>query len=122
MGSFGGSGSAYSAFDPWLGSSFAAPIKTATVTNFERFKSPVVDQDLARLAAATTEAAQVKATWALEKVMYEQVPFVNLYYGGMWGLFSTRHWVGWPSAKDPYTLPATWDYDLLSILMHVRPA
>ena len=122
MGSFGGSGSAYSAFDPWLGSSFAAPIKTATVTNFERFKSPAVDQDLARLAAATTEAAQVKATYALERVMYEQVPFVNLYYGGMWGLFSTRHWVGWPSAQHPYTLPATWDYDLLSILMHVRPA
>lgn len=122
IGSFGGSGSAYSAFDPWLGSSFAAPIKTSTVTNFERFKNPVVDQYLATLAAATTAAAQVKATYALEKVMYNQVPFVNLYYGGMWGLFSTRQWVGWPSAKDPYTLPATWDDDLLAILMHVRPA
>lgn len=122
MGSFGGSGSAYSAFDPWLGSSFAAPLKTATVTNFERFKSPAVDQDLATLAAATTTTASTKATYALEKVMYDEVPFINLYYGGMWGLFSTRHWVGWPSEKNPYTLPATWDDDLLAILMHVHPA
>ncbi|MHB1782785.1 MAG: ABC transporter substrate-binding protein [Acidimicrobiales bacterium] len=122
IGSFGGSGNAYSAFNPALNSVFAAPIKTPTVNNFERFRSATADHDLALLAAATTTAAQLKATYALEQIMYNQVPFVNMYYGGMWGLFSTRHWVGWPSAKDPYTLPATWDDDLLAIMMHVKAA
>jgi len=122
IGSFGGSGSAYSAFYPALDSSFAAPIKTATVTNFERFKSPAVDTYLADLAAATTNKEQLEATYNLEEVMYNWVPFVDLYYGGMWGLFSTKNWVGWPSAKDPYTLPATWNDDLLAIMMHVKPA
>lgn len=122
IGSFGGSGNAYSAYDPALNSAFAAPIGTSTVNNFERFKSTTVDEDLAELAAATSTSAQLKATYKLEEVMYNQVPFVCMYYGGMWGLFSTAHWVGWPSASDPYTLPATWNYDLLAILLHVRPA
>lgn len=122
IGSFGGGGSAYSSYDPALNSAFAAPLKTATTENWERFKSAVADKDLAALAAATTPAASIKATYPLEELMYKSVPLVDLYYGGMWGLFSTRHWVGWPSAKDPYTLPATWDSDLLAIVMHVRPA
>lgn len=122
VGSFGGSGSPYSAFNPALNGAFAAPIKTPTVNNFERFQSRSVNQDLAALARATTKKEQLKATYALEQVMYKQVPIVEMYYGGMWGLFSTRRWVGWPSAKNPYTLPATWNSDLLAILMHVTPA
>ncbi len=122
IGTFGGSGSAYSAFDPALNSSFAAPINTSTASNWERFKSSTVDQYLNQLAAATTTASMIKATYPLQELMYNQAPFIDLYYGGMWGLFSTRHWVGWPSANNPYTLPATWNDDLLSIMMHVRPA
>ncbi len=122
IGSFGGGGSAYSSYDPALNSAFATPIKTSTTENWERFKSAAADHDLAALAAATTPAASIRATYPLEELMYNAVPVINLYYGGMWGLFSTRHWVGWPSASDQYTLPATWDYDLLAILMHVRPA
>ena len=122
MGTFGGSGSAYSAYDPALNSSFAAPVGTATVNNWERYSNPVTNQYLAQLAAATTQSQMIKATYPLQNVMYNQVPIINLYYGGMWGLFSTRHWVGWPSAKNPYTLPATWNDDLLAILLHVRPA
>ncbi len=122
MGSFGGSGSAYSTFNPILNSSFAAPIKSAAVSNWERFKSTQVDSELASLAAATSTPAMIKATYPLQRLMYTQAPIVDLYYGGMWGMFTTKHWVGWPSASNPYTLPATWDDDLLAILMHVRPS
>ncbi|WP_298445293.1 ABC transporter substrate-binding protein [Ferrimicrobium sp.] len=122
IGSFGGSGSAYSTFNPILNSSFAAPIKSDAVSNWERFKSSQVDSDLANLAAATTNSAMIKATYPLQELMYKQAPIIDLYYGGMWGLFTTKHWVGWPSASDPYTLPATWDDDLLAIMMHVRPS
>ena len=122
IGSFGGGANAYSTFNPAFNSAFASPIKTSTLENWERFKSPTVNKELAALAAATTSAASIKATYPLEQLMYKSVPVIDLYYGGMWGLFSTRHWVGWPSAKNPYTTPATWNYDLLAILLHVRPA
>ncbi|KJF16669.1 ABC transporter substrate-binding protein [Acidithrix ferrooxidans] len=122
IGTFGGSGSAYSAFNPALNSSFAAPVNSSTASNWERFNSPTVDQQLNQLAAATSATSMIKATYPLQSLMYNQVPFIDLYYGGMWGLFSTRHWVGWPSASNPYTLPATWNDDLLAILMHVSPA
>jgi len=122
IGSFGGSGSAYSTFNPLLNSSFAAPIKSSAVSNWERFKSPKIDSELANLAAATTNSSMIKATYPLQELMYQQAPVIDLYYGGMWGLFTTKNWVGWPSANSPYTLPATWDDDLLAIVMHVRPA
>jgi peptide/nickel transport system substrate-binding protein len=122
LGSFGGGGSAYGSFNPALNSSFAAPIKSSAISNWERFKSTTVDAELAKLAAATTNAAMIKATYPLQQLMFKQVPFINLFYGGMWGMFTTKHWVGWPSASNPYTLPATWDDDLLAIMLHVRPA
>ncbi|MHB8189400.1 MAG: ABC transporter substrate-binding protein [Ferrimicrobium sp.] len=122
LGSFGGSGSAYGSFNPALNSSFAAPIKSNAVSNWERFSSPAVDAELSKLAAATTNSAMIKATYPLQELMFKQVPFIDLYYGGMWGMFTTKHWVGWPSASNPYTLPANWNYDLLAIMMHVRPA
>jgi peptide/nickel transport system substrate-binding protein len=122
LGSFGGAGSAYSSFNPALNSSFAAPIGSNAVSNWERFKSSTVDAELAKLAAATTNAAMIKATYPLQQLMFKQVPFIDLFYGGMWGMFNTKHWVGWPSASNPYTLPATWNNDLLAIILHVRPA
>lgn len=118
---FGGTGSAYSTYNPQLNSIFDVPVNTPANSNIEHFSSPIVNHYLAGLAAARTTAAQMPWIHALTDVMYNQVPLINLYYGGMWGLFSTRHWVGWPSAKDPYTTPATWNYDLLAIVMHVTP-
>ncbi len=118
---FGGTGSAYSTYNPQLNSAFDVPLNTPANSNIEHFSSPLVDHYLAGLAAARTTAAEMPWIHALTDVMYNQVPVINLYYGGMWGLFSTRHWVGWPSAKNPYTTPATWNYDLLAIVMHVKP-
>ena len=45
--------------------------------------------------------------------MYDQVPIVLMYYGGSWGLFSTKHFTGWPSASDPYTLPTSYNNAML---------
>ena len=122
IGGFGGTGSAYTTFDPQLNSAFAVPVNTPASSNIGRFSNPTVDHYLAGLAAAPTLATQLTWIHALSDVMYNQAPVINLYYGGMWGLFSTRHWTGWPSAKNPYTTPATWNYNLLAIVMHVKKA
>ena len=122
IGGFGGSGSPYTDFNNALNSKYAAPIDTATVNNFERFKSPQVDQDLAQLAAATSPSAQKQATYKLEQTMYSQVPIVLMYYGGSWGLFSTKNFTGWPSRSDPYMLPTTYNNAMLVIVTHLKKA
>jgi peptide/nickel transport system substrate-binding protein len=122
IGGFGGTGSPYTDFNNALNSSFAAPVNTPTANNFERFKSATVDQALATLAAATSPTAQQQATSALEQAMYSTVPIVLLYYGGSWGLFSTKHFTGWPSAGDPYTLPTNYNNSLLTVVTHLKAA
>jgi peptide/nickel transport system substrate-binding protein len=122
IGGFGGTGSPYTDFNEALNSTYAAPINTPTANNFERFKDPSVDQDLATLASAPSPAAEQQATDQLEQTMYNTVPIVLLYYGGSWGLFSTKHFTGWPSAKDPYTLPTNYNNALLTVVTHLRSA
>ncbi len=122
IGGYGGTGVPYTDFNNALNSSYAAPIGTATANNFERFKDPTVDQALATLASATDEAAQTQATHQIEQVMYNQVPLVLLYYGGSWGLFSTKHFTGWPSAADPYTLPTSYNDAVLLVVTHLKKA
>lgn len=122
MGGFGGSGNPYTDFNNALNSKFAAPLNTATVNNFERFKDPSVDQALAQLAAATDHNAQLQATYKLEQIMYHQQPIVLMYYGGSWGLFSTKHYTGWPSASDPYMLPTTYNNAMLVVVSHLQKA
>jgi peptide/nickel transport system substrate-binding protein len=119
IGGFGGSGDPYTDYSLALGSSFATPVNTPTANNFERFKDPSVDQALATLASATDSSAQQQATYALEQVMYKKVPIVLMYYGGSWGLFSTKHFVGWPSAATPYTLPTSYNNSLLTVVTHL---
>ncbi|HEY9482435.1 MAG TPA: ABC transporter substrate-binding protein [Micromonosporaceae bacterium] len=120
MGGFGGSGDPYTDFNNGLNSSFATPVKTPTVNNFERFKDPAVDQALGTLAGATDPSSAQKATFALEQVMYNQVPVVLLYYGGSWGLFRDNHFTGWPSAQDPYTLPTNYTNAMLVVATHLK--
>ncbi len=120
LGGFGGTGDPYTDFNNALNSSFAAPTNTASANNFERFKSPQVDSALAKLAAATDPATQKSATNSLQQVMYNQVPIVLMYYGGSWGLFSTKNFTGWPSSSDPYTLPTSYNNSLLTVVSHLK--
>ncbi|MDQ6936157.1 MAG: ABC transporter substrate-binding protein [Actinomycetota bacterium] len=122
FGGFGGTGNPYTDFNNALNSSFAAPLKTPTTNNFERFKDPAVDKALATLAAATDQAAQLDASHKLEQVMYTQVPVVLMYYGGSWGLFSTKTYTGWPSADNPYTLPTSYNNSLLVVVSRLTKA
>jgi peptide/nickel transport system substrate-binding protein len=122
FGGFGGTGDPYTDFNNALNSAFAAPVGTPTGNNFERYKNPQVDAALAKLAGATSTAKQQQATHQLEQIMYDQVPVVLMYYGGSWGLFSTKTFTGWPSQSDPYTLPTSYNNAILTVVTHLRSA
>jgi len=122
IGGYGGNGDPYTDFSLALSSTFATPVNTPTANNFERFKDPSVDQALTTLASATDTSARTQATYTLEQAMYNKVPIVLMYYGGSWGLFSTKHFTGWPSASNPYTLPTNYNNSLLTVVTHITKA
>jgi len=122
MGGFGGTGDPYTDFNNALNSSFVAPVNTPSANNFQRFKDPTVDSALATLAAATDMGTQLDATHQLEQAMFGKLPVLPMYYGGSWGLFSTKNFTGWPSANDSYTLPTTYNNSLLTVLTRLKRA
>jgi peptide/nickel transport system substrate-binding protein len=122
FGGYGGTGDPYTDFNNALNSAFAAPVGTATANNFERYQNPKADAALNTLAGSTSQAKQQKATHQLEKIMYDQVPIVLMYYGGSWGLFSTKNFTGWPSQSNPYTLPTSYNNAILEVVTHLKRA
>jgi peptide/nickel transport system substrate-binding protein len=122
IGGFGGTGIPYNDFNLALNSAYATPVHTPTVNNFERYSNAGVNNALAALAATTSPAAQRQATDKLEAMMYNNLPVVLLYYGGSWGVFSTKHFTGWPSASNPYTLPTPYTDALLTVVTHLVKA
>jgi peptide/nickel transport system substrate-binding protein len=122
IGGFGGTGIPYNDYNLALNSAYAAPVHTSTVNNFERFANSGVNQALGTLAASTSPATQQQATDRLETMMYNEVPVVLLYYGGSWGIFSTKHFTGWPSASNPYTLPTPYTDAVLTVVTHLVKA
>lgn len=122
MGAFGGTGLVYEDFNNLLNSAFATPVGTSTTANFERFKSAKADALLAQLRSTKDDATQKKIVHQLESIVYEQAPVISMFYGGLWGLFSTKQFTGFPSADNPYAPPNTWNETPLLILTHLKSA
>ncbi|TFB53532.1 ABC transporter substrate-binding protein [Cryobacterium tagatosivorans] len=119
---FGGTGSVFEDFNRLLNSEFATPVGTSTTANFQRFKDPKVDVLLADLKAATGEEEQKQIAAELQTAVYEQLPVISMFYGGLWGLYSDKNFTGWPSADDAYAPPNTWNSTPLLILTHLKKA
>ncbi len=122
LGGFGGSGSPYIDFHGILSSALSAPVGQAAPSNFERWISPSTDALLHKVATTTNTAQQKSAVYQLEGVMYHQLPVLTLFYGATWSEYSTKNFVGWPSASNPYAPPAPYGQAPLAIMTHLRPA
>lgn len=122
MGAFGGAGSVYQDFNTLMSSEFVKPVGTSASGNFERFSDPQADSLLQQLRSATSTSDQKKYIDQLQEVMYNKVPVISMFYGGLWGLFSDKSFTGWPSESDPYATPATWTENSLLILTHLTKA
>jgi peptide/nickel transport system substrate-binding protein len=119
---FGGTGSVFQDLNNLLNSDFATPIGTSTPANFQRFNDPKVDDLLAQLKASTSEADQKAIAAKLQSAVYEQLPVISMFYGGLWGLYSDKHFTGWPGKDDAYAPPNTWNSTPLLIFTHLKKA
>lgn len=122
MGSFGGTGSVYQDFNNLLSSEFLQPIGTSTVANYQRFSDPEVDALLAELKVTIDPAEQKAIAYQLQQIMYDQVPVIGMFYGGLWGLFSDKSFTNWPSEDNPYATPMTWGSNPLLVLTNIELA
>lgn len=122
MGTVGGTGQPYQDFSGMMGARFYQDVGTTASGNFGRFRSPEADALLDELKVTVDDARQAEIAQELQTIAYEQLPMISLFYGGSWGLFSTKSFTGWPSADDPYASPKTWDQTPLLILTSLEPA
>jgi hypothetical protein len=115
-----GNGNVYQAFNNLLNSEFATPVGETTAANFERFSDPAVDALLDEWKASTDPADQQRLSYRLQNVVYDQLPVIGLYYGGLWGLFNDAKFTGWPTAEDPYMAPQNYDQAPLLIFTKLK--
>ena len=115
-----GNGDVYQAYNSLLSSDFYVPAGEVTTNNFERYRSPEADALLEEYRATIDPDRQTEIVHELQSIVYEQVPVIGLYYGGIWGLFNDAKFTGWPSADDPYMIPQNYDSAPLGIFTHLK--
>lgn len=111
----------YGAFNEYLNSDLAAPIGKTSVGDVEHFESPSTDRLLADWASATTSQGRQAALDGIEKVMVQQLPVIPLFYNVYFCEWTTNHFVGWPSPKDPYNVPEPAGSEAEMVVLHLRP-
>jgi peptide/nickel transport system substrate-binding protein len=112
----------YQIYDNWLDSSLSAPIGQPAAGDAGRFKNADAQAALSQYAASGSTAGQKAAILKLEKIMTTQVPVAPLLAGADWYEYSTRDYVGWPSASNPYMNPTTNSPYLEETILHLTPA
>jgi peptide/nickel transport system substrate-binding protein len=95
--------SAYQLYNYWLNSTLATGKASKNAAgDYERLASPTVDGELAKLASASTLAEQKAALVPIERYVASQLPVIPTTYGAAFDEYNTSHFLGWPSASDPY--------------------
>ncbi len=88
-----------------------------------RYRNPEFDALIEQMEAAdpTDAAARPVFDQALDMFMSEApaVPIIQTIYPMM---FNTSYWTGWPTADNPYTIPATWWSHFLFAIGSLQPA
>ncbi|MEW1960302.1 ABC transporter substrate-binding protein [Kineococcus sp. NPDC059986] len=121
LGGMGG-GDVFRAFNDLMSSEFLVDVGTSTQANYERFSDPEVDALLTRFKSSTDPARQLAAARGLQQQVYDKLPVIGMYYGGLWGLYNDEKFVGWPTAEDPYMAPQNYDSAPLGIFTRLKLA
>src|ERR1017187_5270996 len=109
-------------YDSWLDDSLTAPVGQPAADDLGRFKSPAAQAAFAQYAGSNSTSVQQAAIMKLEAIMDSQVPVAPLLNGADWYEYSTRDYVGWPSASNPYMNPTTNSPYIEETILQLKPA
>lgn len=90
--------------------------------NFGRFNNPDATAALKAYQTATDDTARKTALATLEKVFVEQVPMIPVGADNIGMAYSTKNWVGWPDATNPYGAGQPTQANALDVVLHLKPA
>lgn len=112
----------YQIYDNWMDDSLTAPTGKPAAGDLGRYKNAAAQAALAAYAAGATASAQHAAISKLENIMNTQVPVAPLLQGADWYEFSTKDYVGWESASNPFMNPTPGSPYLEETVLHLKPA
>jgi peptide/nickel transport system substrate-binding protein len=95
----------YYEFRQWLYSPNSAAIGQSASTNWERYMNKDTDALIDSYATSTSPAEQHAILSKLQKILLDDVPLIPITEQVDWDQYSTKQFVGWPTAKDPYAQP-----------------
>jgi len=112
-------------FYRWLmASSTVKPVGVPSMANWHRFGSPEADELLGRFEREADPAGQRAIAAELQRLFAREAPAIPLYVNPSWSEYSTRRFVGFPSAASPYADPSPNKFDrgeTLLVLTELAP-
>jgi len=98
------------------------PVGEAAAENWHRFGLPAADKLLAQVELATSFEQEKPLIDQLQMLFVENAPAIPLFPGPLWGEYSSRDFVGFPDADNPYApLSPHWHPQSLLVLTKVKP-
>ena len=89
--------------------------------NWAHFQSAEATRLLAKFRKTADPAAQHRIAGQLEQIWLRTLPFVPLFAGPSWSTYSTKYFVGFPTARDEYMQPLFSTSDYVLALTRIRP-
>ncbi len=97
-------------------------LQTGSPANWDHWSNPFTSREILAYQHSSNPAQQKQAVYALENSMVYFLPYIPLVYGVGWNEYSTKNYVGWPSASDPYAAGSPWVSPANGIVLsHLRP-
>ena len=97
-----------------------------TTANYERFTDSAAWKEVQQLdKTSTSDKSQYQAQLtALQKTFLQKLPAIPLWYNGMWAMFNTKYWTGWPSSANNKFTDVSWrnyfQMTSLDMLTHLK--
>ncbi len=90
--------------------------------NWDHWNNASTTQELLAYEHSSNPTKQRQAVYALESAMVHSLPYIPLVYGAGWNEYSTKNFVGWPSAQNPYAAGSPWVSPSNGIILsHLQP-
>ncbi|MFD9733525.1 ABC transporter substrate-binding protein [Umezawaea sp. NPDC059074] len=105
-----------------MDASASKPIGEPAASAQGRFNDPAATSALTAYASAPDDAARKTNLDLLQKIFVEQVPAIPLVSSPVGAEYSTKSWIGWPTAEDPYAPPQPTQTNALQVVLRLKPA